>query len=113
MCADTREEAEWHASSMKLGRIQMARNQGGGGIVSPEEAAAHVFTPDEEAFLAHSGMRASIGDPKQVLSELEQIAGDYGTTELGVVTICFDFEARLRSFELVARSAGMRAAPAV
>lgn len=66
MCADTKEEAEWHASSMKLGRIQMARNQGVGGIVSPEEAAAHVFTAEEEAFLAHSGMRATIGDAASV-----------------------------------------------
>ncbi len=102
LCADTKEQAEWHASSMKLGRIQMARNQGGSGIVSPEEAAQHVFTPEEEAFLAHSGMRASVGDPASVVAELEEIAERYGTDELGVVTICYDFKARLRSFELVA-----------
>lgn len=102
MCADTREEAEWHASSMKLGRIQMARNQGGSGIVSPEEAAQHVFTPEEEAFLAHSGMRASVGDPASVAKELEEIAERYQADELGIVTICYDFAARLRSFELVA-----------
>ncbi|MBK7948756.1 MAG: LLM class flavin-dependent oxidoreductase [Deltaproteobacteria bacterium] len=102
MCADTREEAEWHASSMKLGRIQMARNQGGSGIVSPEEAAQHVFTPEEEAFLAHSGMRATVGDPKSVAAELLGIAERYGSDELGIVTICYDFAARMRSFELVA-----------
>ena len=104
MCADTREEAEWHASSLKLGRIQMARNQGGDGIVSPEEAARHVFTPEEEAFLAHSGMRATVGDPAHVGAELEAIAAAYGADEFGIVTICFDFEARLRSFERVARA---------
>ncbi len=103
LCADTHEQAEWHAASMKVGRIQMARNQGGSGIVSPEEAAAHVFTPEEEDFLARSGMRATVGDPKQVEAELEAIAADYGADELGIVTICFDFDARLRSFELVAQ----------
>lgn len=102
MCADTKEEAEWHASSMKLGRIQMARNQGVGGIVSPEEAAAHVFTAEEEAFLAHSGMRATIGDAASVAAELDALAVAYGADELGIVTICHGFEARLRSFELVA-----------
>lgn len=102
LCADTREEAEWHASSMKLGRIQMARNQGGSGIVSPEEAAEHVFTPEEEAFLAHSGMRATVGDPASVADELVGIAERYRADELGIVTICYDFAARLRSFELVA-----------
>ena len=103
LCADTKEEADWHASSMKLGRIQMARNQGGSGIVSPEEAAQHVFTPEEEAFLVHSGMRATVGDPASVAAELEAIAERYGADELGIVTICYDFKARLRSFELVAR----------
>lgn len=102
MCADTRDEAEWHASSMKLGRIQMARNQGGSGIVSPEEAAQHVFTPEEEAFLAHSGMRATIGDPDAVAAELAALAEAYQADDLGIVTICYDFKARLRSFELVA-----------
>ena len=102
LCADTTEQAEWHASSMKLGRIQMARNQGGSGIVSPEEAAEHVFTPEEEAFLAHAGMRASVGDPASVVAELDEIAERYATDELGIVTICYDFKARLRSFELVA-----------
>jgi luciferase family oxidoreductase group 1 len=105
LCADTTEEALWHASSMKLGRIQMARNQGGSGIVSPEEAARHVFTPEEEAFLAHSGMRATIGDPASVAAELEEIAEGYGADELGIVTICYDWKARLHSFELVAQVA--------
>jgi luciferase family oxidoreductase group 1 len=102
LCADTQEEALWHASSMKLGRIQMARNQGGSGIVSPEEAAEHVFSAEEEAFLAHSGMRATVGDPASVAAELEEIAYRYAADELGIVTICFDFKARLRSYELVA-----------
>ena len=104
LCADTHEEAEWHASSMKLGRIQMARNQGGTGIVSPEEAAEHVFTPEEERFLAHSGMRATIGDPTEVVAELQELADRYATNDLGIVTICYDWKARLHSFELLAET---------
>ena len=34
--------------------------------------------------------------------ELEAIAKDYACDELGLVTICFDFEARRRSYALVA-----------
>jgi len=102
MCAETSEEAEWHASSLKVARLQMARNQGGSGIVSPEEASKHVFTPEELQFLAHSGMRATTGNPEQVAAELDEIAQRYGTDQLGIVTICHDFRARLRSYELVA-----------
>jgi luciferase family oxidoreductase group 1 len=104
LCADTTEEAEWHASSMKLGRIQMARNQGGTGIVSPEEAAEHVFTAEEERFLAHSGMRATVGSQSEVVAELDEIATTYGTDLLGIVSICFDFQARLKSYRLLANA---------
>mgnify|MGYP001813937796 CR=1 FL=1 len=104
LCADTKEEAEWHAASLKLGRIQMARNQGGTGIVSPEEAAAHVFTTEELRFLEHGGMRATTGGPSEVVAELDEIAEAYGTDRLGIVTICYDFAARKRSFELLAEA---------
>ncbi len=104
LCADSSEEAEWHAASMKLGRIQMARNQGGTGIVSPEEAAEHVFTPDELRFLEHSGMRATVGNPQEVARELDAIAEQYRTDRLGIVTICYDWKARLRSYELLAEA---------
>jgi luciferase family oxidoreductase group 1 len=102
MCAETREEAEWHARSLAIGRLQMARGQERAGIVSPEEAAEHRFTPEEEAFLARSGLRATVGSPTDVQLELEAIAKDYRCDELGLVTICFDFEARKRSYQLVA-----------
>ncbi len=102
LCAETREEAEWHAASLNVARLQMARNQGGSGILSPEEAAQHVFTPEERHFLAHSGMRATVGDPEQVALELGEIAELYATDQLGIVTICYEFKARLRSYELVA-----------
>jgi luciferase family oxidoreductase group 1 len=104
LCADTQEEAEWHASSLRLGRIQMARNQGGEGIVSPEEAAEHEFTPEELHFLEHSGMRGTTGDLATVVAELDDLADQYGTDHFGVVTICYDFKARLRSYELLAEA---------
>ena len=103
LCAESAEEADWHAASLKIGRIQMARGEERSGIVSPEEAADHVFTPEEEHFLANSGMRATTGSPDEVSDELRQIAELYGTDLLGIVTICYDFKARLRSYELIAK----------
>ena len=89
---------------MKLGRIQMARNQRGDGIVSPEEAADHIFTAEEERFLENSGMRATVGSQSDVVAELDEIAEQYGTDLLGIVTICYDFKARLRSYEILAET---------
>ena len=103
MCADSNEEAEWHAMSLKLGRIQMARNQGGSGIVSPEEAAQYEVSEEELRFLEHSGMRATTGDPESVATELDELAEAYRPDQMGIVTICYDFKARLHSYELLAR----------
>lgn len=104
MCADTDEEADWHARSLKIGRIQMARGEERSGIVPPEEAAAHVFTPEEERFLEHSGMRATTGSRDTVATELDEIAERYATDLLGIVTICYDFAARKHSYELLAEA---------
>jgi alkanesulfonate monooxygenase SsuD/methylene tetrahydromethanopterin reductase-like flavin-dependent oxidoreductase (luciferase family) len=104
MCADSQEQAEWHASSLRLGRLQMARNERNAGIVSPEEASQHEFTAEELRFLEHSGMRATTGDPASVVAELDDLAGQYQTDHFGIVTICYDFKARLRSYELLAQA---------
>jgi len=106
LCAETKEEAEWHSSSLRLSQINMARGRATG-IVSPREAAEHDFSPEELAFLARGGMRAVVGDPATVRAEIESLAERYGTRELGIVTICFDFEARRRSFQLVARECNL------
>ena len=104
MCADTQEEAEWHASSLRLGRVQMARNQKREGIVSPEEASQHEFTPEELRFLEQSGMRGTTGDLARVVAELEDLSEQYATDHFGVVTICYDFKARMRSYALLAEA---------
>ena len=104
LCAPTQEEAEWHAASLAVARLQMARGQGGTGIIPPEQAAAHVFTPEERRFLEHSGMRSTVGNPRRVEDELREIAARYATEHLGIVTICFDFAARRRSYELLAEA---------
>lgn len=110
MCAETQEEADWHAASLRLGRIQMARNEKREGIVSPEEASQHVFTPEELRFLETSGMRGTTGDPATVMAELDALAERYGTDQFGVVTICYEWKARLRSYELLASACLARGA---
>ncbi|HIF93913.1 MAG: LLM class flavin-dependent oxidoreductase [Myxococcales bacterium] len=104
MCSDTQEEAEWHASSLRLGRIQMARNEKREGIVSPEEASEHVFTPEELRFLESSGMRGTTGDLAHVVAELDDLSQQYAADHFGIVTICYDFKARLHSYELLAEA---------
>jgi hypothetical protein len=39
-----------------------------------------------------------------VLADLEELAERYATDHFGVVTICYDFEARRRSYALLAEA---------
>ena len=48
-----------------------------------------------------------VGSPERVRRELDGLAAAYGVTELVVVTITWDFRARLRSYELLAEAFGL------
>ena len=106
LCAETEDEVAHHAAPLRLSRIHLARGIHRG-LVSPEEAAAHVFTPEEIAYLERTDRSAIQGTPGQVAREIEALADRYGTREIGIVTICHDFAARKRSYTLVAETLGI------
>ncbi len=47
------------------------------------------------------------GTPEQVRDKIEELADVYATDDLGIVTICYDFADRVRSYELVAEVFGL------
>jgi hypothetical protein len=49
-------------------------------------------------------MRGTTGDLASVVAELDGLAEQYRTDHFGIVTICYDFKARLRSYELLAEA---------
>jgi alkanesulfonate monooxygenase SsuD/methylene tetrahydromethanopterin reductase-like flavin-dependent oxidoreductase (luciferase family) len=79
-----------------------------GGVPSVEEALAYPYTPQERAYMAHFAQTTVDGDPQHVREKLEAIAEQFQTTDLSVVTICYDFAARVRSYELIAEACGIR-----
>mgnify|MGYP003135534031 CR=1 FL=1 len=50
-----------------------------------------------------------IGDPAFVRDRLEALAAEYGVDEVVVLTITGSWEARLRSYELLAEAFGLDA----
>ena len=42
------------------------------------------------------------GTPERVRDRIVSIASDYGTTDVGIVTNCYNFEHRVRSYRLIA-----------
>jgi luciferase family oxidoreductase group 1 len=101
ICADTNEEAEYLASSVRLlqRRIRMNDRR----PVAPPEAALRELaaiggpTPEEGEW-----PRSFIGTPAQVRAALESMASALNISELIVNTIVWDQAQRLRSYQLLA-----------
>lgn len=107
-CAETHERAEYLSWSRWGSRVvTRARGQQGSGIITPEEAMAIDYTEPELDYLAYLRQTYIHGDPGTVRARLEDLAALYGTNELVLVTITYDFEARKESYRLLAKEFGL------
>jgi alkanesulfonate monooxygenase SsuD/methylene tetrahydromethanopterin reductase-like flavin-dependent oxidoreductase (luciferase family) len=101
VCADTEEEA-WRLSASSRMVFTLLR-EGKLIEVPPVETALRFF---EERGLPYdavpAGRRAIIGTRDKVRAEIERVAQEYGASEVMVVTITYDHDARKRSYELIA-----------
>jgi luciferase family oxidoreductase group 1 len=106
LAAETEAEAERLCLTRNLWVMQLLRNQAGP-FPSPEEAAAYPFTDADRAQIKAIAARGVTGTPDRVVAGLEKLATAYGAEEVIVLTITYDFSARVRSYELLARAAGL------
>jgi luciferase family oxidoreductase group 1 len=106
LVADTEAEAQRLATSRDLWRLRL--DQGYlGPIPTVAEAEAHPYTREEQLRVAVNRRRMVIGAPEQAKAQLLELAAQYGVEELVVVSICYDFAARLKSYELLAQVFGL------
>jgi luciferase family oxidoreductase group 1 len=106
LCAESEEEAERLALSRDLWRLRFERGELG--PVPPiEEAATYPYSREERLRLAFHRRRQVVGAPEQVREKLLALGARYGVSEFVVVSICYDFAARLRSYELLADVFGL------
>jgi luciferase family oxidoreductase group 1 len=103
LCAETEATAEDLASSRDLWRLRL--DQGILGPIPPvEEALAYCYGEQELARVAYNRRRQVVGTPDQVKARLLDLAATYGVEEVVVVSICYDFAARLHSYKLLAEA---------
>jgi luciferase family oxidoreductase group 1 len=103
ICADTQAEADRLALSLQLWRGRVARGMDRG-IPSPEQAEAEFAEAGIPLEALRADPRVVAGDPDFVRTELLRLAERYGVEELMVVTVTHSFEARVRSYELLAEA---------
>lgn len=99
------EELSWSRWAWRLRSMQGL----GSGIPSVEEAKSYDYSEPELDFIAFSRSRSLFGSPGTVRGRMEEVAEAFGTEEVMVVTITYDFEARKRSYTLLAEEFGLAA----
>lgn len=107
MCAETKEEAKQLTKSNQVWRLMQAKGIGNGKVPSLAEVEEYKFTDEDLEFLRQSDYRQIIGTPDTVRKNLELLSEKYGTDEFMILTITHDFEARKKSYELIAREFGL------
>ena len=103
ICAEDDERARWLSgpSRLSFARLRAGRPTR---FPTPEEAAAHKFSAQEEAAVQTVTGSAVIGGPEKVREGLEELAERTGADELMITTMVHAHSDRLRSYELIAEA---------
>ena len=106
ICAPTEEEAKLLGTSRNLNRVAWIMGLGHG-LLPPEEAVDYPLSAEAQQQIASYSRGYCDGTPDQVHDWIVERADGYLTKDVGVVTNCYSFEARVRSYQLVAETFGL------
>ncbi|MCE4050324.1 LLM class flavin-dependent oxidoreductase [Bacillus sp. Au-Bac7] len=102
ICADTTEKAEQMAASLDLWLLALGKGEANAEILSPEQVNRKVLSPDDKKAIKENRRRMIIGTKETVRSELLRLSELYNTEEFMVLTNVYEFEDKVRSYELLA-----------
>ena len=109
IAAPTDEEADYLCATRNLWVLHLLQGRSGA-FPSPDEALAYAYSEAEHAQVKAIAARSISGTPERVRESLERLAAVYGADELNVLSITYDFAARVNSYRLIAEA--FRNAPA-
>ncbi|SEB13453.1 luciferase family oxidoreductase, group 1 [Thalassobacillus cyri] len=101
VCADTDEEAEQLALSQDMWLLQVEKGLDTR-VPSVEEVKNHTFTLKEIEKIRKNRRRMIVGSQAKVKQELLKLEELYQTDEFLIITNIYDFNAKLRSYQLIA-----------
>lgn len=111
LCADTEDKARELADTLALQMLKL--ELGDRTPVGPYSTVQeYPLAPEQRHRLAHHHRRIVSGTPDQVKEELLQLAAHYQVDEVVAVTIAYEYQDRLRSYELLAEAFALEATPA-
>lgn len=103
VCAETEEEAEELALSQDLWLFNVGKGSDTQ-ILSVDEAKKIPLDDGDMQIIRNNRRRTIIGTPEKVKQELMLLKEIYRTDEFMIITNIYDFQAKLRSYELLAKA---------
>lgn len=110
VCADTEEEANLLASSTELFFLLLERGYNQQFFPSVETAQRYPYTDVDRMRIEMARPRRIVGNPIQVKEQILALHEQFGTDELLIVSPIHDFNARIKSFRLIAEAFNLSAA---
>ncbi|PLT34440.1 LLM class flavin-dependent oxidoreductase [Bacillus sp. V5-8f] len=103
VCAETQEQAEELALSQDTWLLKVGKNEDTQ-VPSIEEAKNTFLIEEDKRIIRNNRRRTIVGTPEKVKEELMLLQEIYQTDEFMVITNIYDFQAKLRSYHLLAET---------
>ena len=103
ICAETDDEAEELMIVRDLSAV-LQRTGRGGPVPTIEKAKSYQYSEQEEQLRVYNRKRFIWGSPDTVKIKIDALASAYKVEEFLILTICPTFEARCRSYALLAEA---------
>lgn len=104
ICAETEEEANRLAMSTLFQKVKSVKGLKANGVPSLEEVAKYSFTQADLELIKNAKRQMIIGDPDQVKRAIIEKCRNYQADEIMIVTITHNYQARIKSYELIAQA---------
>ncbi|MFC7060365.1 LLM class flavin-dependent oxidoreductase [Halobacillus seohaensis] len=101
VCAETDQQAEELALSQDMWLLQVGKGLETR-VQSVEEVKSYKFSTEDLRKIKYNRRRAIIGSPPTVFEQLRELSHTYDTDEFLIITNIYDFEAKKKSYQLIA-----------
>ncbi|MFC3041357.1 LLM class flavin-dependent oxidoreductase [Virgibacillus xinjiangensis] len=107
ICAETMIEAEKLAWSNVIWKLKQDQGESESGVPSLQEVENYPLSEEEKQKANNMLNSIIVGDPPTVKEKLIELGQQYDAEEFMMLTITHSYEARLRSYELLAEEFGL------
>ncbi|MDX1808332.1 MAG: LLM class flavin-dependent oxidoreductase [Sulfurospirillaceae bacterium] len=103
--ADSKEEAEFIASSHVYWKLQAFTKYQRGAFKSPQELVKIIedLSPEDKKYYDETMNHMILGNAKECREKIEKLAASYDVDEVMIVNVTYSFKDRVKSYELLAK----------